>query len=176
MKQRSCWNSSGARWQPVATRIGFYCKACVRFGHVLNPRTGWPVAATPRSVTVAASSCTEAGLLATLALLKGADAENFLEESQVPLLGQSVISIHSRKSKRRSADDGETFFKDTNPLERNATTLSLAEVLPVVGQATADQCEDARGQVFAADPGHDEDAGIVHDEVQGTMAPQIAAA
>ena len=61
----------------------FLLQGGVRFGHVLNPRTGWPVAATPRSVTVAASSCTEAGLLATLALLKGADAENFLEESQV---------------------------------------------------------------------------------------------
>jgi thiamine biosynthesis lipoprotein len=37
--------------------------------------------AAPRSVTVAASSCTEAGLLSTLALLKGADAEQFLAES-----------------------------------------------------------------------------------------------
>jgi FAD:protein FMN transferase len=55
----------------------------VRFGHILNPRTGWPVVAAPRSVTVAASSCTEAGLLSTLALLKGPDAEAFLSESGV---------------------------------------------------------------------------------------------
>jgi FAD:protein FMN transferase len=54
-----------------------------RFGHILNPRTGWPVFGAPRSVTVAASSCTEAGLLSTLALLKGAEAERFLVESAV---------------------------------------------------------------------------------------------
>jgi len=54
-----------------------------RYGHVLNPRTGWPVVAAPRSVTVAASSCTEAGLLATLALLHGVKARSFLEEQGV---------------------------------------------------------------------------------------------
>jgi len=54
-----------------------------RFGHILNPLTGWPVPAAPRSVTVAASSCTEAGLLSTLALLKGAEAEQFLGDSGV---------------------------------------------------------------------------------------------
>jgi len=50
-----------------------------RYGHILDPRTGWPVKHAPRSVTVAASSCTEAGLLSTLALLQGADARAFLE-------------------------------------------------------------------------------------------------
>jgi len=54
-----------------------------RYGHILDPRTGWPVADAPRSVTVAASSCTEAGLLATLALLHGAAARGFLEEQNV---------------------------------------------------------------------------------------------
>ena len=50
----------------------------VRYGHVLDPRTGWPVVAAPRAVTVLADTCLEAGLLATLALLHGADAEDFL--------------------------------------------------------------------------------------------------
>ncbi len=54
-----------------------------RYGHILDPRTGWPVVDAPRSVTVAASSCTEAGLLATLALLHGATARSFLEEQRV---------------------------------------------------------------------------------------------
>jgi thiamine biosynthesis lipoprotein len=54
-----------------------------RYGHILDPRTGRPVAGAPRSVTVAASSCTEAGLLATLALLNGAGARSFLEEQNV---------------------------------------------------------------------------------------------
>lgn len=41
----------------------------VQYGHILNPKTGWPVHPAPRSVTVVADSCTEAGLLATLAML-----------------------------------------------------------------------------------------------------------
>jgi len=49
-----------------------------RYGHILDPRTGWPVENAPRSVTVAASSCTEAGLLSTLAMLQGTEAEAFL--------------------------------------------------------------------------------------------------
>src|SRR5205823_2453742 len=49
-------------------------------GHILNPKTGWPVQNTPRSVTVAAKTCTEAGLWSTLAMLQGANAESFLQE------------------------------------------------------------------------------------------------
>jgi thiamine biosynthesis lipoprotein len=55
----------------------------VRYGHVLNPKTGWPIAAAPRSVTVHATTCTEAGLLAKLALLRGAGAEEFLQLEKV---------------------------------------------------------------------------------------------
>ena len=54
-----------------------------RYGHVLNPKTGWPISHAPRSVTVHASTCTEAGLLAKLALLSGAGAEEFLELEEV---------------------------------------------------------------------------------------------
>ena len=61
----------------------FLLKDGVRYGHILDPRTGWPVSGAPRSVTVTASSCTEAGLLATLALLRGAQAREFLEEQGV---------------------------------------------------------------------------------------------
>jgi thiamine biosynthesis lipoprotein len=50
----------------------------VRYGHILDARTGWPVPGSPCSVTVAADTCTEAGMLATLAMLKGRDAEDFL--------------------------------------------------------------------------------------------------
>ena len=56
----------------------------VRYGHVLDPRTGWPVLGAANSVTVARGQCIEAGLLATLALLKGDDAEEFLEEQNCP--------------------------------------------------------------------------------------------
>ena len=61
----------------------FLVKDGKRYGHVLDPRTGWPVAGAPHSVTVAGASCTEAGMLATLALLHGADAEAFLEAQGV---------------------------------------------------------------------------------------------
>jgi thiamine biosynthesis lipoprotein len=61
----------------------FLLKDGKRYGHVLDPRTGWPVAGAPRSVTVAAASCTEAGMWATLALLQGAQAEAFLEAQGV---------------------------------------------------------------------------------------------
>jgi FAD:protein FMN transferase len=61
----------------------YLLKNGVRYGHILDPRTGWPVSNSPRSVTVAASSCTEAGLLSTLALLQGAGAREFLDEQGV---------------------------------------------------------------------------------------------
>lgn len=56
----------------------FVMKNDVRYGHILNPTTGWPVQGSPHSVTVAADTCTQAGMLATLAMLKGNKAEDFL--------------------------------------------------------------------------------------------------
>jgi thiamine biosynthesis lipoprotein len=61
----------------------YLMKDGVRYGHILNPRTGWPVPRSPRSVTVAASSCTEAGLLASMAMLRGDRARAFLDEQGV---------------------------------------------------------------------------------------------
>lgn len=49
-----------------------------RLGHILDPRTGRPVRGAPRSVTVAADSCVQAGALATTAMLHGPGAEAFL--------------------------------------------------------------------------------------------------
>jgi len=56
----------------------------VRMGHILNPITGWPVQDAPRSVTVIGNYSVEAGILATLAMLHGSDAERFLKEQNVP--------------------------------------------------------------------------------------------
>lgn len=50
-----------------------------RLGHILNPKTGWPIEGAPRSVTVIGPTCVEAGTLSTLAYLKGAGARAFLE-------------------------------------------------------------------------------------------------
>jgi FAD:protein FMN transferase len=54
-----------------------------RLGHILNPKTGWPVAGAPRSVTVVAGTCVEAGTLSTLAYLQGPGAQTFLEQQKV---------------------------------------------------------------------------------------------
>lgn len=54
-----------------------------RYSHILDPRTGWPVKDPPRSVTVAAPSCVEAGLLSTLAMLKGRRAEQFIRKEGI---------------------------------------------------------------------------------------------
>lgn len=55
----------------------------IRYGHILNPLTGWPVPDPPLSVSVVATNCSEAGLLSTLAMLKGREAEIFLREQGV---------------------------------------------------------------------------------------------
>jgi thiamine biosynthesis lipoprotein len=49
-----------------------------RYSHILDARTGWPVPDAPRSVTVLADTCTQAGALSTLAILQGANARQFL--------------------------------------------------------------------------------------------------
>lgn len=61
----------------------FLLKDGVRYGHILDPRTGWPVPQAPRSVSVAAGTCLDAGMLATFAILQGVEAESFLNEQQV---------------------------------------------------------------------------------------------
>ena len=55
----------------------------IRYGHILNPVTGWPIMDAPRSITIAADTCTQAGMLATLAMLQGAAAESFLSQQEL---------------------------------------------------------------------------------------------
>lgn len=61
----------------------FLLRDGVRYGHILDPTSGWPVRDAPGSVTVAADSCTQAGMLSTLAMLQGSEAEAFLDEQSV---------------------------------------------------------------------------------------------
>lgn len=61
----------------------YLLKDGIRYGHILDPHTGWPVRGAPRSVTVAAQTCVEAGMLATFAMLQGKNAEEFLREQNV---------------------------------------------------------------------------------------------
>lgn len=59
----------------------FLIKDGHRYSHLLNPKTGWPIEQAPRSVTVAAPSCIQSGLVASLAMLAGAGARDFLAET-----------------------------------------------------------------------------------------------
>lgn len=61
----------------------YLLKDGIRYSHILNPKTGWPIPDAPRSVTVAADTCTQAGMLATLAILQGNKAEAFLQQQDV---------------------------------------------------------------------------------------------
>ncbi len=61
----------------------FLLRDGVRYSHILDVHDGWSVRYAPRSVSVAASSCVAAGLLATLAMLNGRDAESFLDSQNV---------------------------------------------------------------------------------------------
>lgn len=61
----------------------YLLKDGVRYSHILNPKTGWPITKAPHSITVVASTCTEAGILSTLAMLEEENAKEFLEEQEV---------------------------------------------------------------------------------------------
>ncbi|WOH37894.1 FAD:protein FMN transferase [Thalassotalea fonticola] len=54
-----------------------------RYSHILNPKTGFPLLNAPKSITVAAPNCIQAGFIATLALLQGEYAENFLKKQDI---------------------------------------------------------------------------------------------
>jgi len=61
----------------------YLIKEGIRYGHVLNAKTGWPIINAPRSITTVAPQCIQAGILATLALLQGEYAEKFLTEQDI---------------------------------------------------------------------------------------------
>lgn len=58
-------------------------KEGVRYSHILNPRTGYPIENAPLSVTVVAPTCIEAGFSATLAILQGENAQAFCQEHEL---------------------------------------------------------------------------------------------
>jgi thiamine biosynthesis lipoprotein len=62
----------------------FLIKDGVRYSHILNPITGSSVMGAPSSITIAASTCIEAGLMSTLAMLQGREAETFLKHQDQP--------------------------------------------------------------------------------------------
>jgi thiamine biosynthesis lipoprotein len=87
-------NELGQVWQTVpllqggmatsGTSFRFIEVAGKRYSHILDALTGWALTDLPRSITVAAPNCTEAGALSTLAMLQGDKADEFLQQSTRP--------------------------------------------------------------------------------------------
>ena len=61
----------------------FLLKDGIRYSHILDPNTGWPIAGAPASITVAADTCVQAGVFCTLAMLRGREAESMLDSEGV---------------------------------------------------------------------------------------------
>lgn len=56
-----------------------------RYGHILNPKTGWPVEGL-RAVSVIAPQCLVAGSTSTIAMLKGESGKQWLADVELPYL------------------------------------------------------------------------------------------
>lgn len=73
-KPGTWWCSIAASGSGIATS-GDYIRGFTingkRYGHIIDPRTGWPVANETLAATVIASSCLEAGVLSTTAFMSG---------------------------------------------------------------------------------------------------------
>ena len=61
----------------------------VRYGHILNPLTGWPVRKLA-AVSVVAENCVLAGSAATIAMLKEEDGPHWLGQSGLDHLWMDV--------------------------------------------------------------------------------------
>ena len=81
------WKTIPLAGGAVATSGDVYKSVVIdgqRYGHIINALTGYPVADSASTVSVAAPNCTEAGMLSTLAILKGGQASKFLDEQKRP--------------------------------------------------------------------------------------------
>jgi thiamine biosynthesis lipoprotein len=70
-----CWGGVAVRDRAVTTSgdyLRHFTAGGVRYGHILDPRTGHPVNNGCRAVSVIAPTCTEAGILSTTAFILGA--------------------------------------------------------------------------------------------------------
>jgi thiamine biosynthesis lipoprotein len=98
----TCWGGVGVHDRAVATS-GNYQRAMVingkRYGHIIDPRTGYPVENGCQSVSVVAPTCTEAGVLATSAFVLGPEeGMDLLERVYQP---EGCIVMKSRRIESR---------------------------------------------------------------------------
>lgn len=99
----ACWRGLAVRDAAVATS-GDYRRAFelngVRYGHIVDPRTGRPVTQGVRAVSVLAPSCTQAGLLSTAAFVLGPDEGLRLMESTPGTAGAILTESQTLCSRR----------------------------------------------------------------------------
>ena len=77
----------------------------VRYGHILDPRTGWPVRNGMRAVTVIAPSCVLAGMYSTAACILGRR-----DGTQLALLARDVDICFQNESGVESSPGFDRFF------------------------------------------------------------------
>lgn len=98
----ACWGSLALADRSVASS-GDYVRGFtingVRYGHIIDPRTGFPVAHGARQVTVIAPSCLLAGVLSTTAfIMNPADGIRFIQETRGT--EGSILTAHARYQTR----------------------------------------------------------------------------
>jgi thiamine biosynthesis lipoprotein len=96
----TCWGGLALTERAVSSSgdyARFFMHDGVRYGHILDPRTGWPVTNGLRSVTVVAKSCLEAGVYSTAVFVLGArHGIDFASRSQgVEVCAQSETGMHT---------------------------------------------------------------------------------
>jgi FAD:protein FMN transferase len=69
-----CWGGMAISDHAVSSSgdyARYFSHGGIRYGHILDPRTGWPVKNGMRAVTVVAKSCLEAGIYSTTVFVLG---------------------------------------------------------------------------------------------------------
>ena len=94
----ACWGSVAAADCGVASS-GDYVRGFTlhgrRYGHIVDPRTGWPVHNGCRQVTVIARTCLQAGVLSTAAFILGPEAGNALV-AEMPGAEACIVTDRAR--------------------------------------------------------------------------------
>ena len=99
----SCWGGVALRNRAVTSSGDYFRNFEIdgrRYGHILDPRTGQPVANGCRSVAVIAPTCTEAGILSTTAFILGPRAGLDFLEAQYQAEGCLWNETHRMQTRR----------------------------------------------------------------------------